>query len=38
MKDKLSIKAKLNGVPIFDSESDLDKIDDCFDIIKKKVR
>ena len=37
-KSKLNIKAKLDGVVIYDSDSDLDKIDNVFTLIKKKVR
>lgn len=37
-KDKMRIKASYGGVTILDQESDLDKIENVFDTIKKKVR
>lgn len=36
-KSKLKLKAFLDNIQIYDAESDIDKIDNAFEIIKKKV-
>lgn len=38
MNSRIKIKASIDGVPIYNGESDLDKIDNIFTTIKKKVK